>query len=843
LVTMSHELRRVGMTRVNYGEPMRRLEFLLLLTAAFVACADPGEPVDRREQPQASVTSDGHTLLLLPFDDVLTAADGESPIQASGLTFEAGIAGSGVLVDGADRLDYATAGNFGSTAGTVEFWIKPRWNGNDHDPHFFFTIGDALQVVKDGGDNLRFVLGSEDSEAYQGYNLGAWVANEWHHVAVTWRVPGRLNTYVDGVPRISHPTAPGDLLSSIPAALTIGSQNGSLQANAVIDQLRISDIARSDAEIAQSYAAGPTVLRLTLQPITAEPFETWRQTPKLIAVTNTGTLEYPASVATWSTSNPAVATVDAAGLITAVAGGTATITAEFGGVQGTLDLAVKAPKLPPTFEPIPAYLATPAANSLYEIPVVILRYLPTDDGSNLDVSVNPDFYWPHPISLQALREQIDTFDIRVKFMLEEATKFHGYRDPSARPSIGYRVVAYITVYEPLPPGKVKDIVGGFPIYQPDYHQMLERFNGKHYVDDLGVKEFWLWHTALTPDQPVYDPQLHKPESFRSGEESNMSSPLTGDISNSGRDPTDLPVYSKTYVMYGQNFRRTEQEAVHDRGHQLEQILEYANVRQDGNSSLFWQQFVGPPQIDPALGFRRCGWTHIPPNTSVEYDYFANYQEVLSDIADWTPAGIGQKTLVSAHTWGDHPYPWPPGTARSEQEARNEAHWYIYWMQSMPGRDNTIPYGRNRMTNWWSFTGDWDGSIRSGLGLYKRAPSACATGNTTVAVRSLTGQVQTLVSTGKLSRAEAHALGVKLDAVARLLDRHHAKAAANVLRAFVNQVGALMQSRRLSRADGRPLIEAATCLSTRLEPEPLVGTADNTRRPRAPGQAERFSSLR
>jgi hypothetical protein len=137
---MSHELRRVGMTRVNYGEPMRRLEFLLLLTAAFVACADPVEPVDRREQPQAPVTSDGHTLLLLPFGDVLTAADGESPIQASGLTFEAGIAGSGVLVDGADRLDYATAGNFGSTAGTVEFWIKPRWNGNDHDPHFFFTI-------------------------------------------------------------------------------------------------------------------------------------------------------------------------------------------------------------------------------------------------------------------------------------------------------------------------------------------------------------------------------------------------------------------------------------------------------------------------------------------------------------------------------------------------------------------------------------------------------------------------------------------------------------------------------------------------------------------------------
>jgi hypothetical protein len=73
--------------------------------------------------------------------------------------------------------------------------------------------------------------------------------------------------------------------------------------------------------------------------------------------------------------------------------------------------------------------------------------------------------------------------------------------------------------------------------------------------------------------------------------------------------------------------------------------------------------------------------------------------------------------VSAHTWGDHAYPWPLGTMPSLQEDRNEAHWYIYWMQSMPGRGNTIPYGPSRMTNWWRFTGDWDGSIGVGLGLY------------------------------------------------------------------------------------------------------------------------------
>jgi hypothetical protein len=280
----------------------------------------------------------------------------------------------------------------------------------------------------------------------------------------------------------------------------------------------------------------------------------------------------------------------------------------------------------------------------------------------------------------------------------------------------------------------------------------------------------------------------------------------------------LPIYSKTYVLYGHNLRRSEREAVHNRGHQLEQVLEFANVRQDGNSGLFWQQFVGPS--DPNQPFRRCGWTHVPPNTTVEYDYHSNYNEVLSDIADWTPEGIGQKTLVSAHTWGDHPYAWPLGTMPIPQEDRNEAHWYIFWMQSMPGRDNAIPFGRNRMTNWWRFTGDWDASIRSGLGLYERDTPACASGISKEAaaraVARLQRQVQALVPAGRLSRAQAHALAVKLEAAARRLDRDRPKPATNVLQAFVNQVEGLLRSRRLFPADGRPLIEAAGCLISRLE---------------------------
>jgi hypothetical protein len=691
------------------------LILLLPLTVAAIGCGDPLEPTAEIEPEVAATVTDIHTLLNLRFNGSLTSVEGESPVQASGLSFETGIKGSGVLVNSTDRLAYRSAGNFKAASGTVEFWIKPRWNGKDGTDRFFFTLGNALWIVKDAADNLRFFLGREDSEAHKGINLGGWLANEWHHLAVTWTVPGLMRIYLDGKEALSFAAASQDLVTTIPATMFVGSQAGALQAYAVFDELRISDIARSASEIAARFAAGSAIQQVTLRTITLQPFVTWREPVKLLATTSTGSREYPALAAQWSSSNPAIATVNSNGVIKALAAGRTTISAVVNGVRGDLPIRVRTPMLQPVFERIRTFLATPAANSLFQIPVVIFRFLPTTDGANLDVAVNPDHWSLNPISLDALKRRLDTFDIRTKFMLEEGSKFRGYRDPAALPSLGYRVIASITVYEPIPPGKVKGVAAGYPVYQPDYRQILERFNGRRYVEELGVKEFWIWTGEFNATSPSYDPQIHMPEVFRSLDESNMASQLSGDISNSGRDPTDLPLYTRTYLVYDHNLRRSDREAVHNRGHQLEQMLEYANMRQDGNSNLFWQKFVGPT---PGLSFSRAGWTHMPPNAAEQYDYQNNYNPVESDIGDWTPEGIGQRTLVSAHTWGDHAYPWPLGTMPVPQEERNEAHWYIYWMQSMPGRKNTIPYGSgHRMTNWWRFTGDWEGSIRGGLGLY------------------------------------------------------------------------------------------------------------------------------
>ncbi|HMC27671.1 MAG TPA: hypothetical protein VKM56_07735, partial [Verrucomicrobiae bacterium] len=71
--------------------------------------------------------------------------------------------------------------------------------------------------------------------------------------------------------------------------------------------------------------------------------------------------------------------------------------------------------------------------------------------------------------------------------------------------------------------------------------------------------------------------------------------------------------------------------------------------------------------------------------------------------------------VNSKTWGDISYAWPEGTAPS---GKIESHYYIYWMQNMPGFENKIRLGDHTMNNWWEFTADWDRAIRGGLGLYK-----------------------------------------------------------------------------------------------------------------------------
>lgn len=424
--------------------------------------------------------------------------------------------------------------------------------------------------------------------------------------------------------------------------------------------------------------------------------------------------ELPLTEAAWSSSDPSIATVDSVGTVHAVAEGKVEISVSAAGKTARWNADVVRIR----HLAVDPYLATPIPGALWEVPVVLIEYLPTADGFSLDTLKAPGFYSMDPMSLDSAEARVLTFAKRRKMMVEEGSRFHGYEDPGALPSLGYRVVEHIIVYDQIPPHPTKrSDLPGRPRYE-DWFTVFDDLQLGPLMEERNVRELWVAWSGFDGSFPVYDPNVFNTEDMRVGWESNMSSPTTGDISNSDRDPTDAPVLSHTYIIYGIPIKRTQAEAVHVVGHQLEAMMSYVAWRQDGNDRLFWRDFVGQDAQGQFIT-GRAGWTHMPPNTTVNYDYL-NPTLVPSDIEDWRPDNSGEKQPVNVDTWGKLVYPWP-GEADFPQ--RVESQWYTFWFQNFPGRGNSIPHGSDWMTNWWAFVANWDAAIQSGLGLYGTSPAA------------------------------------------------------------------------------------------------------------------------
>ncbi|MGH7452484.1 MAG: LamG-like jellyroll fold domain-containing protein, partial [bacterium] len=202
---------------------------------------------------------DQHTLLLLHFNGDLSGAQGEKPVQAQGVAFESGIFKKGAYFAPGNQVYFPSAGNINSTEGTLEFWIKPRWNGNDGQGYVVlrFGVGGGMYFAKDGANNWRSIFnrfGVGSPEVGVAFNVSAWQADQWHHAAFTWKSDS-LKLYLDGqLLRESRVTVP--LMVVKETSFQLGADFNSYYLDAVIDELRLSDIVRSAQEIQASFLAG-----------------------------------------------------------------------------------------------------------------------------------------------------------------------------------------------------------------------------------------------------------------------------------------------------------------------------------------------------------------------------------------------------------------------------------------------------------------------------------------------------------------------------------------------------------------------------------------------------------
>lgn len=192
-------------------------------------------------------TSQNGPWLAVSFDDSSFTGDDGEVGTANGVTFVDGHNGSSaseqaVLINDMDTLTYETQDNIDLPQGSIEFWLKPTWAGNDNNNYVLFEIGDSwfnrMRIMKDGANNFRFMVWSNDAEYDAAHNIGDWTADSWHKVRVEWDETN-LKLYLDDSledtqPEIALPTA-------LAPTMYIGSTyTGSQQANAVIDDFVIN---------------------------------------------------------------------------------------------------------------------------------------------------------------------------------------------------------------------------------------------------------------------------------------------------------------------------------------------------------------------------------------------------------------------------------------------------------------------------------------------------------------------------------------------------------------------------------------------------------------------------
>lgn len=296
--------------------------------------------------------------------------------------------GAPILVTGGTSsacLDMTSSVGMAITAlnqksGSISFWLRPKWDGNDGLYHKFVTVGnpfatsDGLLIDKTAANNMRFLMAGGGKVTAVRTDISKWQTGEWHHVMVSWLenngAPLGLAMWIDRVP-VASCVYGGTEFMTPPADKKV--YVGDTTSQAYMDEFLYRDSMTSDASTPTAYidyyrTAPYTSIQITHKPqhVNADQrvVAGYKKqfgviaTKTVNAITHTTTTEYitdsdgpPSSTTdaydakpyiTWTSSSTSKATVNSSGLVTGVATTTTpiTLTAKFRGLTATYPLSV-----------------------------------------------------------------------------------------------------------------------------------------------------------------------------------------------------------------------------------------------------------------------------------------------------------------------------------------------------------------------------------------------------------------------------------------------------------------------------------------------------------------------
>ncbi|MFQ6097322.1 MAG: hypothetical protein ACE5O2_06290, partial [Armatimonadota bacterium] len=189
----------------------------------------------------------GDAILFEPFDSAQALADAGATVGER-VSFVTGREGNAVRLPEGARIDIPLPDRFHPRRGTIEFYVRPDWPGDDDARHCFINIGGGhrhITIFKTQDGRLCFVYkgGQQFWRAAQ-LDVNLWKPRRWHHVLATWfpASDDRLGIILqadDDIAVASDVVA----LTTAPRYINVGERNGPAgpePAMAALDSLRIT---------------------------------------------------------------------------------------------------------------------------------------------------------------------------------------------------------------------------------------------------------------------------------------------------------------------------------------------------------------------------------------------------------------------------------------------------------------------------------------------------------------------------------------------------------------------------------------------------------------------------